>query len=640
MEPTVCLEPPCTSYREFFSLYDALLARRGTAADYWVPSVLVGGGDPSRLVNVGDPYRFFAQTMKRIAATPAPAPRAAGFSMNDCIYQSYIRTFASLNWEIGTALKQIAFLPFLAERLGVTIYISLPSGVIGKTNRKGTRGSPFAIKDPFAIDNSLADPLLPGVPALDQYKALTQSCAMLGIRAGSIVPLATLSIDCPLFRAWPALGFWWTEAPGKLLFASRGADPGGPEDSVPRRRPVDIGTECRAKFVEPPLAEEVYPICLDGQTFYVADVVRSGSRRRITLANAFPDPVAGEHSQYTWKDVSAIRYTADLYPPAQGVTGTRDLDPGLPAARIMPEVIAWRARQLGETCFVIDVNESVPAEILARARCGAGLQQPPLEFIAEELWRFDAASRETTAVIGPLVYCVSAHSHNEPLLISSLRYHLELLQSTASPNYYFGGVANHDTMPPSRPVTPLLYAMYSLLPRSLPMIFSGNEFYAQSITNREFGFSSDELRSLRAQLNDDALGLFNDLPLVWSTLPAGDSELPLIELLAALRGLRRAVFAWRSDETLDYRFLETPDEPHCFGYRRAIPESRGHDAITVYSNWSRDTVCLRELDSTAALVGSVGGCRRPAFGAGLVLEPYSAAIVASGLFRGLRRFVF
>jgi len=61
--------------------------------------------------------------------------------------------------ETGTLLKAIALLPYI-KKLGANTLYLLPLTEIGTANRKGSLGSPYAIKDPMKLDPKLAEPAL------------------------------------------------------------------------------------------------------------------------------------------------------------------------------------------------------------------------------------------------------------------------------------------------------------------------------------------------------------------------------------------------------------------------------------------------------------------------------------------------
>lgn len=494
--------------------------------------------------------------------------------------------------------------------------------------------------------------------------------------------MATLAIDSPLFKALPALGYWWTREPGELLFAEEaGQDLSNRRGHT--RSALHISGKNRNRFVHPPLPEQIETIECNGHRYYVAEVIRSGRRQRVTLANAFPDPVAGDPNDYTWKDVTFIRYTRDIYPPAQGAR-TRTFDESQPAWRLMPHVIAWRARMLGEECFLIDVNESVPEGVLTRAmdaaHCWHGdydsvvehllsqeataatveralsaldctrsdpreSQRPNLELIAEELWQFNLPDSGVSAIVGPLIFCVSAHSHDDHVFVESLRYHLKLLESTSSSKLYFAGTSNHDTIPPARELAPLIHVFYAFLPRSVPMLFSGNEFLADVMVNKEFGFSSPELKRFRATLKDEALALFNDVPLNWSALEAAGSTAEIITLLKGVRELRARAFSWAPDTAMEYEVLDFPTSPWCLGYRRLVRHAP-QDGLLVFANWDRHNATVVPWSGgdacvacwTSASVDYAAGGKHGssmvseivAAGPSLLLPPRSVAVAGIG----------
>lgn len=675
-------------YPEFDAIYRYLCEQitNTEANEYWVPEILVGGSSFHELVNVGNPFQFYSHIFEEIASRSScgTSPNK-DISVRDCVYQAYIRTFAALNGEIGTALKQIAFLPFLKDQLGITIFISLPSGVIGKTNRKGMRGSPFAVKNPFEIDSSLGDSLLPCFSAKMQYKAMIQACHLLGIRPGSIVPLTTLSMDNPLFKTFPSLGFWWLAEPNELLFPRDQNRVQSAESVVQSHSAIDIRNEDKQRFVEPPHSHQVEQLRHNNHDYYIANIKRKGHPLRAVIANAFPDPIVRSPEKYTWRDVATVRYTADPFPPKQGEQNIQALDKSQPAWRIMPHIISWRALELGEEVFLIDVNQCVPEAILSHAKLlinhwegdyesiieplfaeNVSLEkaqeiyemldlpknissQPSrmrsVDFIGEELWSFELDGDIVTAIVGPLIFCVSAHSSNHETLVGSLRYHLKQLETSITDKLYFGGVANHDTIPPDPKVSPLLYAMYHFLPRCIPMVFSGNEFHAKVIVNKEFGFSSKELMALQAELKDTDLALFNDVPLDWSAQKTSrsSSSIQIISLLQTLRQIREQLFDLASDEELAFRFLNFSDKSLCFGYQRILKGSP-NDSIFVFSNWHQTVSASLKWQWPCATVLCTLGVNMESRiltpNDKIVLPPHSIAVIATGKFQTHLTYTF
>jgi len=108
--------------------------------------------------------------------------------------------------ETGTFLKTIALLPYL-KQLGINTIHLLPITEIGLKGRKGDLGSPYAIKNPFKIDQLLADPILDiGVDL--QYKALIEAAHLLDIRVVQEFIFRTASIDSDWSQEHPEWFYW------------------------------------------------------------------------------------------------------------------------------------------------------------------------------------------------------------------------------------------------------------------------------------------------------------------------------------------------------------------------------------------------------------------------------------------------
>jgi hypothetical protein len=584
---------------------------------------LLDESSSARYTDAGEPYFFFSRLIDRlVSAGPAAEPaRVRGLSARDTVYLSFIRTFAALDGRIGTALTQIALLPYLRDRLGVTVFLSLPTGVIGVTNRKGVRGSPFAVADPFAIDPSLADPLLPELSAEVQYRALVQACHALGLRAGSVVPMATLAIDSPLFACTPQLGYWWDGDPTTRLCAPAASGSASALGRPPT--PDGVVPASPERFVEVPASHAVDVLATpDRRRFFATNV----GERQLTLANAFPLPGGITTETTTWGDVAMVNYTARCWPIPVGTRARVDDDPSRPAWSVMSRALGWRHEALGEEVFLIDANPSVPPGVLELARELASDDGAHITFIGEELWSFDTPSAALDAVVGPLVYGVSAHSRNLELLTSSLRYHLRCLEDRRSETPFLAATANHDTLPPTPEVASLLTVCYAFLPGAVPCIYSGTEVYADVLTNEEFGSWGGDSR---AGARDHELALFDDLPLAWDSLPTTDllarPVVDMPELLSHLNRLRRAL---RATGPWDYRFV-TSDSQLCFGYELRRP-AEPNDFVRVTLNWDPTSTAAVQRDEDAVTLASVNaGGETPGIPGVRYLAPSSAMVTAT-----------
>lgn len=111
--------------------------------------------------------------------------------------------------ETGTLLKAIALLPYIASLGANTIYL-LPLTSIGKANRKGTLGSPYAVKDPFEIDPMLAEPAI-ALSADSLLKAFVEAAHLLGMKVVFEFVFRTAAIDSRWITAHPSWFYWLSD---------------------------------------------------------------------------------------------------------------------------------------------------------------------------------------------------------------------------------------------------------------------------------------------------------------------------------------------------------------------------------------------------------------------------------------------
>ncbi|MGH3274994.1 MAG: hypothetical protein ACRDNZ_11830 [Streptosporangiaceae bacterium] len=492
-----------------------------------VPEFLLGGAGTATVPTAGAEF-IAAQVQRALDENGSPSAQPP-----ELVYGVFIPTFASFGERIGSLLSFLAFLPWLRQKLWVDTIISLPLSVIGRTRKKGLRGSPFATWDPFAIDPAYADDLLPDWSAHDLYVAVLSAGRHLGVRFGTILPLATLSIDCPLLARFPDLAYWWHASPEELLHARQGPD--GP----------NISAADRARFSDPPdiAAIRTWPAMGGGEHFAAA----GGSSGPLTPANAFPDVSPEMAATYTWEDVTAVNYTALAYPVPHAQHRQAPADDRRSAWRVMPEIVAWHLRH-GESALVIDVQSSVPGAIVCRGAdlaasdgrlqaapaCCAAVIRPTAAgqlpwVIGEELWEFSSPAA-TDAVVGPFVSCAAPHARDPVSLVRSLDYHVDMLAGSGAAVRFMAGTGTHDTIPlDARIVRPLLLFLW-LLPGSVPFLFSGIEHGATVPVNREFGFS----RAEQDTLSYADLAMFSPAPLDWDGC-VGAGQAPLVRLLQAAR---------------------------------------------------------------------------------------------------------
>ncbi len=123
---------------------------------------------------------------------------------NEIIYQVFVRNYSNE----GTFQKVSNDLPRLKE-LGVDILYLMPIHEIGVLNRKGTWGSPYAIKDYYSITEDYG--------SLDDFKNLINKTHSLKMKIIIDIVFNHTSPDSILFKKHPEFFFYRDGRPGNRV---------------------------------------------------------------------------------------------------------------------------------------------------------------------------------------------------------------------------------------------------------------------------------------------------------------------------------------------------------------------------------------------------------------------------------------
>jgi starch synthase (maltosyl-transferring) len=186
----------------------------------WNHAAYAGGAtDPGRPGELRvDPYDFFAGCIEKALREGGSAQESGTRKRltESVIYGMLVRSFTA--WphhdtgEIcpGTFLKTMAVLPLL-RRYGVDIVYLLPVFTFSDRYKKGTLGSPYAIKDIYSIDTGLHDPLL-GEDAGEllemEFRAFVELCHWLGMKVVLDFAFRTTARDSVLIADHPEWFCW------------------------------------------------------------------------------------------------------------------------------------------------------------------------------------------------------------------------------------------------------------------------------------------------------------------------------------------------------------------------------------------------------------------------------------------------
>jgi len=196
---------------------------------YRVPSVwIAGNGEQLSTVNV-QPAEFFLAAVENVLAAPMPTIKkgvGGSWTRDAVIFNMFLRTTCAFDhnqngkldlalnadgWrETGTFLKAIAVLLYI-HSLGANTVHLLPITSIGSDGNKGTLGSPYAIKNPYHIDENLSEPNL-GFGVEDEFKLFVEAAHHLGMRVVVEFVFRTSSKDGDWVKEHPDWYYWIKES--------------------------------------------------------------------------------------------------------------------------------------------------------------------------------------------------------------------------------------------------------------------------------------------------------------------------------------------------------------------------------------------------------------------------------------------
>lgn len=461
---------------------------------------------------------FLLQQIRVIRSLPANRP------VRPLVYNALLRHVTSYDhwhgssgggrWQsTGTFTKFLALIPHLCS-MGVTQVVLLPVFARGSIGRKGTIGSPYAVRNPFALDDDLAEPCL-AMSTEQQAQAMIEALHLVGINVVLEVVLRTASLDSELVPHAPHWFYWIQQhrlsneplrAPAfskAVLEQIHELIDAGDRSGLPE--PAD---EYRNMFTHPPA-----DVQLDDNGWFGSD--NGGSVVRLPGAFADWPP---DDPQPAWTDVTYLRLHrhADLLYPAYNTI--RMFDERLEHEECMQrdlwnllaQIIPHYQRTLGIDGAMIDMGHALPLalrhEILLRAR-----EHHPNFMIYEECFELDSklAEQGVDAVIGYLPH-VSRSS-------KGLAEFVQRCSTHDAPISYFGAVDSHNTpriaSTHSDNASFATWWFLSLLPKAIPYVVAGFELGETCPINTGLDFRSEDIQYYQ----DHGLPLFDDVPLPWTS---------------------------------------------------------------------------------------------------------------------------
>jgi starch synthase (maltosyl-transferring) len=522
------------------ALAKAQRSRPRKRSPYFIPSLWTGAKGPPRKVNI-DPFTFYRGVIgkiRRIARVRKKSGKGGGgeWTRDAVIYNMFVRTTAAFDHngngrldlhpgpegfrETGTFLKALAMLPYI-QKLGANTVHLLPVTSIGHDGNKGTLGSPYAIRNPYELDEQLAEPAL-GLDARTEFAAFVEAAHRLGLRVVAEFVFRTAAKDADWIREHPEWFYWIRE---EIPLREQGGHDEGrygspvfhPDELERIHRAVneqrfDALTPphpvYREMFTQPPAPEAVHKA--DGRWL---GALSDGTSAKIPGAFADWPP---DDNQPPWGDVTYLRmyHHPDFNYIAYNTIRMYDTRLAAPEHVNRPlwnrivGIIPYYQREFHIDGVMIDMGHALPMELKAEMVRTARSVDPDFAFW-DENFSVTPRSREEgyNAVFG---FCWIDQHHPDRMRNLCSRFHEDPF---AIP--FFATPENHNTPRASARPGGRVYARWAWVVNNfvpaIPFIHSGFELTEEFPINTGLDFTVDQLR----RLPSETLPLFSAYAYDW-----------------------------------------------------------------------------------------------------------------------------
>ncbi len=633
-------------------LEDALMRRASsekgkTKVPYVVPSLWIGPSCRAPLSAV-EPAEFYLGIVREILKVhpPAAAPNMGGeWSRNAVIYNMFLRTAAAVDHngngkldlplnergyrETGTFLKGIAMLPYI-KKLGATVIHLLPITAIGQDGNKGTLGSPYAIRNPYAIDEGLSEPVL-GLDVKTEFKAFVEAAHRMGFRIVVEFVFRTAAKDGDWVKEHPDWFYWIREE----IPLRKGGEASEDKYGSPLFTPEELGRIHDAvnggRFGELPPPHATYRRFFTeppghGHVKHVGGryIGTTSGGERVKIPGAFAD-WPPDDNQPPWNDVTYLKMYDHPDFNYIGYNTIRMYDTRLAREehinRLLWDSIAgivpYYQNEFGIDGVMIDMGHALPMSLKARMVKSAREINPDFAFW-DENFAITRKSREEgyNAVFGYLW-----HVQHIP---QQMREFLWRLHNETFPIPFFATAENHNTHRAADRPGGVAFSRWSLIVNlflpAIPFIHSGFELGEEYPINTGLDFSSEELQ----RLPSEQLPLFSEYGYDW-TRKTQFSE--FVAKAVSIRGRYHSLVVNPHHET--FRMLEQHNHA-VIAYARVPPSGGPKIAVIANGNCQGEESAVVPLGASGPAINDLLTGRALEVNEGVihvVLQPGESVVV-------------
>jgi starch synthase (maltosyl-transferring) len=505
---------------------------------YAVPALWGSPRGGGKAVKV-KPFAYYLDVVNAVKrAKSSRKPRATGgeWTKDAVIYNMFVRTTAAFDHngngaldlpvnpegfrETGTFLKAIAMLPYI-KRMGCNTVHLLPVTAIGHDGNKGTLGSPYAIRNPYELDENLSEPAL-GLDVKTEFKAFVEAAHRLGLRVVVEFVFRTSAKDGDWVKEHPEWMYWIRDeilvrGPGETDESKYGSPIFTREELDRIHLDVREGRlanlipphpQYRAIFTSPPEANAVRK---EGGRY----IGTLSDGRKVRIPGAFAD-WPPDDNQPPWGDVTYLKLYTHPDFNYIGYNTIRMYDTRLAAEEYINRplwkriigIIPYYQREFAIDGVMIDMGHALPMALKSEMVKAARAINHDFAFW-DENFSITLKSREEgyNIVFG---FCWIDQHHPDRMKNLARK-----LGSEGFPIPFFATPENHNTPRAAARPGGLPYAKWAMVINSLlpaaPFIHSGYEIGERFPINTGLDFTNDDLK----RYPSERLPLFSEYAYNW-----------------------------------------------------------------------------------------------------------------------------
>jgi len=470
-----------------------------------------------------NPVNFFLKqidTINEISEKSKISFKSKNWSNEAIIYNLFVR------YCCGTILNAIAMLPYI-HSLGVNTIYLLPITSIGKYNKKGELGSPYSIRNPYEIDENLADSMI-DMTASEQFQAFVEAAHSIGMKVVLEFVFRTASLDSDLAILHPEWFYWIKEENEKSFLPPAFTD----------KELIEI----KEKILKKDFTKLIAPSKEYIEQFVkcLKKVVKEGDKiigydergNRCIIPSAFAD-WPPDDKQPLWSDVTYLKLYENPKFNYVAYNTVRMYDKELAKTKYeqtelwekITDIIPFYQKEYGIDGVMIDMGHSLPAKLLKSIISKAKEKNKDFVFWEENFTLTEKSkSIGYSAVVGYL--CFDEH------IAWKMHSLLNMLENVNTPIPFFATPENHNTpRAASRfnntKFSEMCWALNCLIP-GLPFIHNGFELGEMHPVNTGLDFTEEQI----ALYSEHNLPLFSNIRLNWNSNLA---IIPQMRLLIEIR---------------------------------------------------------------------------------------------------------